>query len=295
MVSSVGTGHIVWLASYPKSGNTWLRVFLANYLEDRDRPVSVNQLGGSGKSPRSIASARHLFSDALGIEAGDLTHDEADDLRPDVYRALSNQAAETAYIKIHDANIATPSGEPLIPAEATNRAIYLVRNPLDVAVSFANHSRLPFDKTIGNMANPDFAFCFSSRGLPNQMRQKLLTWSAHVKSWADGAAFPVHVFRYEDMLADPLTTFGAIVRALDWPEDNSRLCRAIEFSRFEELRKQEEADGFHEAPPNVERFFYQGKAGGWREHLTSEQVRRLIDAHIDVMRRFGYFDAEGRS
>ncbi|MEJ2083836.1 MAG: sulfotransferase, partial [Acidobacteriota bacterium] len=36
---------IVWLASYPKSGNTWLRAFLMNFLDPGKRPVDINQLG----------------------------------------------------------------------------------------------------------------------------------------------------------------------------------------------------------------------------------------------------------
>jgi hypothetical protein len=131
MASNPDTRRIVWLASYPKSGNTWLRVFLANYFADGDQPVSVNHMTTSVKSPfGSIASARHLFSDALGIDAGDLSHDECDAMRPDMYRALAAQASGPVYMKIHDANIAAPSGEPLIPPEATRRAICLVRQSL---------------------------------------------------------------------------------------------------------------------------------------------------------------------
>jgi hypothetical protein len=272
-----------------------LRVFLANYFADGDQPVSVNHMTTSVKSPfGSIASARHLFSDALGIDAGDLSHDECDAMRPDMYRALAAQASGPVYMKIHDANIAAPSGEPLIPPEATRRAICLVRNPLDVAVSFANHSRQPIAKTIDNMADAHFAFCSRMRGLPNQLRQRLLSWHEHVATWVDTAEFPVHVVRYEDMLARPEVTFGAVVRTLELPEEAGRLSRAIAFSSFEELRRQEDAAGFCEAPPNVERFFYQGKAGSWREHLSPEQVRQVIDAHGAVMQRFGYLDAAGQ-
>jgi hypothetical protein len=287
---------IVWLASYPKSGNTWFRIFLANYLENRDRPVSINALGGAAGLTRSIASGRQLFSEMLAIDAGDFSHDEYDCMRPEAYRALARRAPETPYLKVHDAYVTTAEGEPLIPPEATACAIYFVRNPLDVVVSFANHSRQSIDRTIAEMANPSYAFCSSVRGLPIQLRQRLLTWSGHVESWLDRAPFPVHVLRYEDMLARPVDAFGRVVRALGLGEDDARLARAIEFSRFDELRAQEAAapDGFWEAPPNVEHFFFQGRSGTWREHLDDEQARRVMAAHEPVMRRLGYLDEAGR-
>lgn len=283
---------IAWLASYPKSGNTWFRIVLTNYLRRGDEPASINALGAAGVL-HSIASARQMFSDMLAVDAGDFTHDEYDSLRPDVYRALAGAATETPYLKVHDANVATASGEPLIPSDATRCAIYLIRNPLDVVVSFANHSGQSFDRTIDNMANPAFAFCSAVRGLPNQLRQRLLAWSAHVESWVDRAAFPVHVVRYEDMLLAPIQTFGAALRALGLAEDPGHLERAIAFSSFDELRRQEDAapDGFCEAPPNVEHFFREGRAGAWRDRLSPDQVRRVVDAHARVMRRFGYVDA----
>jgi hypothetical protein len=143
---TLGAG-IVWLASYPKSGNTWFRVFLANYLEDRDRPVSINALGSGAGMTHGIASARHLFSEMLAIDAGDFSHEEYDCMRPDAYRALARRAQETPYLKVHDANVATADGEPLIPPDGTACALYFVRNPLDVAVSFANHSRQSLDRS----------------------------------------------------------------------------------------------------------------------------------------------------
>ena len=61
---------ICWLASYPKSGNTWFRIFLTNYLRDATSPVDINDLGHS-----AIASRRAPFDEALGFESGELSQD----------------------------------------------------------------------------------------------------------------------------------------------------------------------------------------------------------------------------
>lgn len=68
---------IVWLASYPKSGNTWMRVFLTNYLRNADTPADINDLEFMG-----IATARELFDMYAGFESSDLTHEEIDAARP---------------------------------------------------------------------------------------------------------------------------------------------------------------------------------------------------------------------
>ena len=112
MADAPGARRIVWLASYPKSGNTWMRAFLSNYLADGDAPVDINSLDTGGP----IASARAVFDDAVGVEASDLTQDEIERYRPRVYLQVAANSSETLYLKIHDAFTYTPDGSPLVPA-----------------------------------------------------------------------------------------------------------------------------------------------------------------------------------
>ena len=172
--------NIIWLASYPKSGNTWMRTLLANYLGDSDEPAHINQLGGG-----PIASARQVFDDRVGIEASDLTPEEIDRLRPLVYEHVSAEAKETVFLKVHDAFTYNDAGHPVISKTATKGVLYLLRNPLDVAVSFAHHNDAPMERMVKQIGKRDFAFCDNKDRLPNQLRQQLLTWSQHALSWID--------------------------------------------------------------------------------------------------------------
>lgn len=281
---------IVWLASYPKSGNTWFRTFLTNFLRDADEPANINALDGG-----PIASARIPFDEAVGYDSGEMTFDEIDALRPEVYLQQAREAKETMFCKIHDAYTFLPDGRPLIPPEATACALYFVRNPLDVAVSFAHHSGHDrFGRVIRHMADAENSFCDTTAIEVNQLRQKLLSWSGHVRSWADAPGIRVRVLRYEDMKLRPEETFGGAVRFAGLPDDAARVKKAIEFSRFEEVKKQEEKHGFGEKMPRAKSFFRKGEIGSWREVLTPEQVARVIADHTDVMRRFGYLDDAGR-
>lgn len=275
-----------WLASYPKSGNTWTRAFLANLLSNSDQPVDINAL-----ETGTIASSRGWVEDALGFDISELNHDEVDALRPAAYRWIAAHE-ESDYHKIHDAYTYLPDGTPLIPADATRGAVCIIRNPLDVVPSYANHSSIEIEQAVTAICNTKHAFCKSPRRQSNQLRQQLLTWSAHVESWLD-ADISKLVVRYEDLKAEPVKWFTTITRYLEIDRDEAAITAAVERARFENLRAQEDAKGFHEKAPQVKNFFRQGKVGGWRNELTEEQVQRVIAANRPAMLRMGYLNADG--
>jgi hypothetical protein len=275
-------GGIYWLASYPKSGNTWFRAFLFNLQADGDAPADINDIRTG-----SIASGRGWLDEVLGFDTADLSHDEVERLRPEVYR-WSRHEEEIGYHKIHDAYVVLPSGEPLVSREGTLGAVYIVRNPLDVAPSNANHMNCTIDEAVAFMGKTGFSV--ARKYGSNQVRQRLLSWSGHVESWVDASDLELEVVRYEDMLAHPVETFTRAAAFLGLPTDADRIEKAIKFSGYEELRRQEEEVGFAERPQFTSRFFRRGEAGGWRDTLTPEQVKQIIADHGAIMRRFGYLD-----
>ncbi len=279
----VNMSGIIWLASYPKSGNTWFRVFLTNLRGEEDGPAQINKLGGT-----PIASARGIFDDEAGIEASDLTMDEIDRLRPEIYAHLAEQAEETLIMKVHDAYTSNDKSIPMFPKEATAGAIYIIRNPLDLVISFAHHSGWDYDRAILRMADEEFAFCSKPKRLHNQLRQKLLSWSSHVKSWTEQTFFPVCILRFEDMKEKPLETFEKAVGFSGLEYGRKEILKALEASSFEELQRQEKENGFKEKSPSSDLFFRKGEVGSWREELSEAQAKRIIDNHRIVMQRFGY-------
>lgn len=274
---------LYWLASYPKSGNTWLRVFLSNLRRNPEAPVDINQLDRDG-----MFASRELLEEILPHTTSELTHDELDRLRREAFDWLGRQPGEPLVLKVHDAFTRLADGEPLIPLPVTRGAVYVARNPLDVAASFADHLGVSVDVAIRRMAAPRFRMAGRPGALDHQARQLLLSWSGHVRSWLDEARFPVLLVRYEDLEQRPLETFAGLAAFLGLPDEPDRVSRAARFSEFGELRRQEEANGFNERSPASERFFRRGVAGGWRESLSREQALAVVAAHSDVMCRLGY-------
>jgi len=277
---------IIWLASYPKSGNTWLRILLTNYLKNADVPCDINSLSGG-----PIASAREWFDEWSGIEASALDDELIERLRPDVYRCMAREEEETMYMKVHDAWKVTGSGEPLFPGDITAGVVYLIRNPLDMVASCANHFGVDIDEAARILCDTDFLGSSSVNKLHDQLTQKLGSWSGHLQSWLDDSGLPIFPIRYEDMQRDTEKSFGEVVRFCRIPYDQECLKKAVEFSAFGELQQQEKEKGFRErSKVAVDTFFRKGRVGAWRGELSAELVKRIIDAHGETMRRFGYLD-----
>ena len=275
---------IVWLASYPKSGNTWTRVFLTNYLRDCAEPADVNALDNG-----PMASHRVGFDELVGIEASQLPPRIVSRLRPEAYRMLAQESTDRLYIKVHDAWSLTDLGASMFPADETLAVIYILRNPLDVAVSYAHHTGGTMDQTVANMCDSGYVIGLREQRPADQLPQHLGTWSEHVASWVDDSGLPLLVLRYEDLHADPVGTFGKVVDFLGLPADSDRLRRAVDFSRLEELQRQEAATGFYERPATSSApFFRQGKVGSWRQDLRGDLAEQLQSAHRTTMDRFGY-------
>lgn len=274
-----GVAGIVWLASFPKSGNTWFRIFLANLAAGDGGPADLNSLYRHG----GFAGDREAFEAATMLDSGLLSHDDIDALRPQVYAHIEGRR----WMKVHDAYAALPDGEPLL-GRAARAAIYLVRDPRDVAISLAHHNDTSIDAAIALMNRTDAALCDGRNGLDAQLRQRLRDWSGHVTSWLDQHDVCVLPIRYEDLKADPVAHFGKALAFAGQEAGMAEIERAARHADFSELQRRERESGFAERKPGATPFFRAGQVGGWRDRLTTGQRTRIEDAHAAVMDRLGY-------
>ncbi len=277
---------IIWLASYPKSGNTWLRAFLANYLQNASKPLPINDL------PNHILGDNMVvhYQQYSGLKTEELTDEKIAELRPKVHQWMAHSRGTDVFVKTHNV-IARVGGTPLITPAATAGAIYVVRNPFDVAISFSHHYQVTLDRAVESLNETNY-FLPAQGG---QVQQFLGSWSRHVTAWTEAPGMTRHVMRYEDMKAAPLKAFGELVRFLGLPKDMDRLKRAVRFSDFDELRAQEAKTRFIESRPDGKTpFFRDGRAGQWRDVLSPAQVESLIEANRAVMVKMGYLDEAGQ-
>ncbi len=277
--------RFVWIAAYPKSGSTWLRLFVAHMTAPdaafgaslRDAVLRV-----------SVDFGRAGFDQALGIKLADLTSAEARVLKPRRLEAEARHLTAPRLCRTHDAWAVTPLGEPLLPENVTVGAVHLVRDPRDVAVSYAEFFDCTLDQAIDRMAEPGYLITFDPNTQEGpRIPLTLLDWSSHCRSWVSATGFPRLLLRYEDLVADPYGQFARLARFAGLATDAAALERAIEATRFDRLKAREAQEAFV-FRGDGRSFFRSGRAGGWREALTTEQARRIECNHEEMMGQLGY-------
>lgn len=273
---------IVWLASYPKSGNTWTRIFLANYFANENKPLSINAADRFGFGDAAVG----LYRKAAGgrpVDLGDKRVVLA--LRGRLLSAINGNGASFNFVKTHNANTQA-FGAELIPPQLTHAAVYILRNPLDVALSVARHFGTSHEQAVASMGRSDHVIGSTDK----QVTQYLGSWSDHVSSWSGERRFPVAVLRYEDMLADPRESFRSMLHQVGLPVDEGRLDKAVRYSSFEEVSQQEAQGGFKESSERSERFFASGRSGQWETELAPELAKTVRRQHRKVMKKHGYLE-----
>jgi len=277
-------GGILWLASYPKSGNTWVRIFLENLFRNPARPVSINDLGVAGFGDAHIP----LYERIAGRPIVELDDAALHALRAPIQHHLANRP-ETSIVKTHNM-LGDYEGRPLIHLEHTAGAIYVVRNVFDVTLSFARHYDLSIADAVEAISSP----AMRTPTTKAAVFQILGRWSDHYRSWTGVPGFAPLVLRYEDMKAKPIKAFDRVARFLKIPATRDRIAKAVKFSSFEEVARQERESGFRERVRENQTFFHSGRTGGWRTQLTDAQVARLVEVHGEALRELGYLDKQGR-
>lgn len=272
-------GNILWIASYPKSGNTWVRSFIQNYLSNQRSDIN-DMHRQSIDEIKSFRYQPYLSADQATTDL-DLTTICA--IRPNVHADIAAAAQGTVFVKSHNFQ-GQYENYPLHNWSVSSGAIYVVRNPLDVAVSLSHYFDYTIDDAISYMAD-DMA------GTPNEpenVPQIITSWSLNVSSWTQEPGNNLLVLRYEDLLKNPKKYFRKVESLLGLKKDPKRLTKAIHASSFKNLKQQEQQSGFVEKHENAGAFFRSGTANQWQKVLSKEQVERLVNDHREQMERFKY-------
>jgi hypothetical protein len=274
---------LIWLASYPKSGNTWARIFLSNLAAIMAGETEKLELNAIARFSH-LADFQRYFEEIVGFKPTARQCNEIAAARQKVQQKIADTYDGLIFLKTHNA-LVNDRGHSVVNFTVTSGAVYIVRNPLDVAISLAHHGGYSIDKAIEMMALDDSETPVSD----TLVHAVWSSWSRNVASWTRKPHPAIRVVRYEDMLADPSSSFTGLARHLQLDATPDQIALAIERSSFDNLQDEEEHAGFVERPKEADRFFREGRVGQWRAVLTPRQVERIVATHREQMARFGYW------
>ena len=257
-----------------------MRAFLQNFLTSSAEPADINAL----YEYFANENAREWYQGLTEKPLDGMSPIEICKLRAQAQARIAQSRMGSVIVKTHN-YLGDFEDYPLHNISVTAGAIYIVRNPLDVAVSLADHFGFTLNDAVDFLNSEDAA----TQADESHMGSLLGSWSFHVASWTQSPSDIVKVVRYEDLLQKPVKTFTSVLGLLRQPKNDSRrIKRAIANSSFANLRKQERKHDFRERSPHSKRFFREGRTNQWRTTLSRDQVQTIVDYNRKQMARFGY-------
>ena len=275
---------IIWLASYPKSGNTWLRMFLKSYFLKPGEKFGLensrlDNFKSQGFPDQEILD--HLSVDYNKFEEIVKNWEAMQD-----YINLNNK---TNYVKTHNAMV-TVGSYKFTTTRNTKGIIYIVRDPRDVLVSLSHHMGIDYEQTFEHLSS-SYNFEYPSSGDKRYKKTLMGAWSDHYKSWKNFKSCKTLIVKYEDMVLDEYNTFKKIIKYLtevdgaEYKEEN--LIKALKQTQFDELQKMEKNEGFSEKGKG-ELFFRKGKIGEWKKDLSVNLIKKIDKMFSKEMIELGY-------
>lgn len=265
---------ITWLASFPRSGNTWVRAFLSAYANNGE--VDINGI------MQTSDKIYEYFDGIVKKPIHEWTLTDQAYVKPAAMVRTLESAGGNLLLKTHDANIDV-SGIALIPYDLTNAAIYIVRDPRDVVLSMKNHFGFKDNaEAVSNIINDNFM----TRAPNNGLFMPQLSWKINVASWMRELPYPVYALRYEDLLEKPFEIFSEIIQFLKMEYDANLIRKTIDACTFDKMQKQEKKDGFREGVG--QEFFHKGQAQRWKTDLEPVLQDKVVKAFEKEMKSVGY-------
>jgi len=267
---------IIWIASYPKSGNTWVRSFLTNYLNKNGSNFNFHLLDQIKKFPR-----RELIDD-LNINYYKFEEIVKNWIN---MQELINLKQKFTYLKTHNA-MCTVNNYPFTNKKNTIGFIYIVRDPRDVILSYSYYLKKNVEFTLELMIDKSTRQQFDE----GNDETILGSWSENYKSWRDYNAVKKIIIKYEDLIQNPYENFFKIINYLNGinglPIDKGMIKKSIENTSFKKLQNLEKKFGFHEKRHGV--FFRNGKSKNWENELDKKIVFQIEQSFKEEMLELGY-------
>ena len=270
---------IFWLASYPKSGNTWIRAFLTTYIFSQNNNFNFDLLNKIPIFPnksqiQELVDLKELKKNKLDISKYWI---------PAQQKLNLNKSLK--FLKTHTACVAH-EGRWFTDETNTKGYIYTVRDPRAVACSKAHHSNLSMEESVNALINRDE---IGYNG-PNKLAEISSSWKINYLSWKKKKNFEGIIIKYEDLVDNTEKEFKKILLFLkkinNIEIDEKKFLKSINSCQFLKLSKLEDLHGFVESTGG--KFFRKGTKDSWKNDLSKDLRKKIEENFKDEMIELGY-------
>ena len=276
---------IIWIASYPKSGNTYLRSFISSYYFSKKGKFSFDLLLNILQFPSIKFTKKKINSEFEASQSW-------------IYNQQQFFSGEKIhFIKTHS-NLNEYKGNNFTTGNLSLGGIYIVRDPRNLITSMTHHYSLDYDKAYSKLVNENQTLLEKSTDGDCSNFTFLGSWSSHYKSWKNTNKFKILFIKYEDLESNKFETFKEIVNFINTLKkeksiiNEKKLINSINSTNFSNLKNKEENEGFEESVYSKSgqriRFFNLGFNNRWQKILPKNILNKLNNTLQNELNELGY-------